>query len=477
MINLIKNELIKLVHKKSLYILLALVFVLLFISITIEKILVNEENFDYISFYQNNLNTYDLNKKEEIILYVEDLSQMQKYELLKNYDYYSAEYYYIENDIYNVINQMNYAKYVQKSDSEYINYENQYKAMKEKLNNFDWRMDLIKEKNAYLDELSNLRESKVLNGTLTQVDQEIAVLELKVKALDYRLNLGIPYSYKEESNVVSDFLQFGTDYILMNKDESLIKDRNKLVEKRENEKKYKIIQYKLDNNLIYDEDKNNLINTIVFTCGNIDLVILLALFIISGSVIADEFNKGTIKQLLLKPFSRNKILASKIIASLLLFLAFVVVYFFINLILYSYLYNDFSVIFSGVVDYNFNTSKVIEMNFIVYCFLNFISLLPQYLLTFSVIILAGVLTTNTVATFSMGFGLYFLSGMLEIYITPKIAAYLPLYCCNFVPYLFGGLPSNEYASFGQSFIICFITLTLLLLVSFIIFKSKDIKNQ
>lgn len=477
MINLIKNELIKLVHKKSLYILLALVFVLLFISITIEKILVNEENFDYISFYQNNLNTYDLNKKEDIILYVEDLSQMQKYELLKNYDYYSAEYYYIENDIYNVINQMNYAKYVQKSDSEYINYENQYKAMKEKLNNFDWRMDLIKEKNAYLDELSNLRESKVLNGTLTQVDQEIAVLELKVKALDYRLNLGIPYSYKEESNVVSDFLQFGTDYILMNKDESLIKDRNKLVEKRENEKKYKIIQYKLDNNLIYDEDKNNLINTIVFTCGNIDLVILLALFIISGSVIADEFNKGTIKQLLLKPFSRNKILASKIIASLLLFLAFVVVYFFINLILYSYLYNDFSVIFSGVVDYNFNTSKVIEMNFIVYCFLNFISLLPQYLLTFSVIILAGVLTTNTVATFSMGFGLYFLSGMLEIYITPKIAAYLPLYCCNFVPYLFGGLPSNEYASFGQSFIICFITLTLLLLVSFIIFKSKDIKNQ
>src|SRR5699024_1599427 len=51
--------------------------------------------------------------------------------------------------------------------------------------------------------------------------------------------------------------------------------------------------------------------------SNFELFIIVIIVMIAGSIVSEEFNKGTIKLLLVKPYSRTKILLSKYITVLL----------------------------------------------------------------------------------------------------------------------------------------------------------------
>ena len=117
------------------------------------------------------------------------------------------------------------------------------------------------------------------------------------------------------------------------------------------------------------------------------------------------------------------------------------------------------------------------MNILLYCLLNVIALLPQYLIIFALALFVGVLSTNAIGSMCSGFGLLFFMGMIDLILNDKVRAILPMYCWNFTPYLFGGLSMNPYASFGTSIIVCSITFVLLIFGCFYFFNRKDIKNQ
>ncbi len=339
MINLVKNELIKIFHKKGIWILVMLILGFWVLSFALDSLDIgsqSEEEYLRQSYelYKNTLNDYDLEDKSQAALYAEHLARTDTFALLLDYsDFESPEYYFIDNDIYNVLNNMYYAKYVTKIENEYQVYKKEYDEMIKKLENFDWKNDLENTKKEYLSKIKELEEEKKIS-TSVDIDNQIETLNIMIKAIDYRLENEIPVSYRDSSYLVDDYETSAISYISMNKDESKYTSQMDLKEKRDTEEKYKIAEYKLENKKT-DDRRNLLIDGLVNLFTYEDTVILLGLLIICGGVIADEFSKGTIKQLLVKPFSRNKILASKMIASLIAVALFMLFYYSINV--FSYL--------------------------------------------------------------------------------------------------------------------------------------------
>ena len=443
MISLIRNELVKISHKKSVLVLSIVVIGLLIFSFIIEKSFVNND-FDSVeqkyTFYKNELEFYDLNDEEELRMYVGDLTYFKMYELLLDYsDNESPEYYYIFNDIRPVLNNMYYAKYISKIDDEYQLYKKQYDEMIKKLENFDWEADLLKEKKEFEQQIEDLKNSVNISK------KEFEVLNYEIEAIDYRLKYKIPYSYSDASSLVEEYKSSAISYLNVDKDESSYNDRGELINKRELEKKLYISKYKLDHELFdYDNDT-------------------------SIQLIADV--------LLVRPFSRNKILVSKIIASFISFLLFVLFYFILNILYYMVLDNNFGIIFSNIIEYNYFTGSVFEINLLVYGLLNFVAILPCYLCLFAFVILMGVLTTNVVGAIASGLALLFIPSFIDVMLNNKIKSFLPLYCWDFTPYLFGGISSNPNSSLLKSSIVCLVFLVVVLVLAFVFFKKKDIKNQ
>ena len=482
MINLIKNELIKIAHKKFIYILSIIVLVVLFCSVNFEKNYINNDNQIYLendyNYYKNNLENYDLSSREEAVLYAEDLSMLQTLEFLKKYDSKSPEYYYIDTEVNGALNQLNYAKYVTKISDDISNYQIIYENMLNKLNNFNWKNDLIEEREQYRKQIIEIENAMNISGvdTLT-LEKEIKLLQINIKAINYRIDYEIPYAYTDTSQLIDDYLSSANNYFSVKNKEKMYKNRDELLQSREILSKYKISEYKLENKMIYDGTKNELGELIISLFKYVDTIILLVIIIISGAIIADEFNKGTIKQLLIKPYSRVEILTSKIIAAILFLFLFLIFYYMVNIFAYCYLYDDFSIIFGNTIVYNFDTNKVEIINLIVYCLVNFIAIFPQYLIIFLIVLFVGVFSTNVVAAISSGLGVFFLSDVLSYSVSQKIASWIPILCWDFTPYLFGGISANGYATFSKSAFICLVTIILLLIGTYLIFKNKDIKNQ
>ena len=84
MINLIKNELIKIFNKKGIYIvgIISLLFLALSVVIYSADGVVEEEFIDVI---EENLNNYDLNNVDELGWYVEDLSLVETNKISSKY--------------------------------------------------------------------------------------------------------------------------------------------------------------------------------------------------------------------------------------------------------------------------------------------------------------------------------------------------------------------------------------------------------
>ena len=89
------------------------------------------------------------------------------------------------------------------------------------------------------------------------------------------------------------------------------KDYNDSLEQRE------ISKYIIENHV--DVNKANDLRGILSNFFNeFGLFIIVIVVMIAGTIVSEEFNKGTIKLLLVKPYSRNKILLSKFITVLIM---------------------------------------------------------------------------------------------------------------------------------------------------------------
>ena len=101
MINLIKNELFKIIHKPGLYILLAFALSSIVLNCFINSY---EDNVSvgimyYYEEMEEQLKNYDLSDPAELSYYISDKTIVDAYKLYKDYSYDSPEYYFVDNDI------------------------------------------------------------------------------------------------------------------------------------------------------------------------------------------------------------------------------------------------------------------------------------------------------------------------------------------------------------------------------------------
>lgn len=138
MISLVKNELIKIFHKKGLYILGIILIIIialnLFITLGYEDDLVNGMNELYYESLENGIEAYDLEDTEDINWYIQDKTELEVYNLLSKYDYESPEYYFIDTNGRVIIEEMLIAQYMTKTDEEIARTQADYDNFLKKLN-------------------------------------------------------------------------------------------------------------------------------------------------------------------------------------------------------------------------------------------------------------------------------------------------------------------------------------------------------
>ncbi len=486
MINLVKNELSKIVHKKGIYILAIITILFTLLSGAIVKFALNIDSVfledSVTNMLEENLKNYDLEDPEQLEYYVDDKTTVDEARLLKKYDKDSWQYYTISSVGYDYLHNINEAKYITKDDKALEEAQNVYDEFIKELNEHDWQyfvkkdLEEAKEQKASLEE--SLKNEELTDNERLDLTRSLNDVKYRIEGYEYRLKLNVPNDGSSKSSLIDSYVANAIQYQGMNKDESQISDYEDLLMKREVEESYYVAKYKLDNNIeetdIFSTSQMFLSETVAPV-----LFVIVAIIMIAGSIVADEFNKGTIKQLLLRPYKRWKILLSKYITTIIVFLLFLVFYEIVTYLTYGCILG-FDSYKAPIVLYSFTTHEAFEMSLFTNMLINLLSILPAYLIILTLTFFMGVLTTNGTVSITVGFLVFFFGNILKqmaSVFNARILAFIPTMCWNFNEYLYGGLPTFKYSNLGISIVVSIITFLIFLVGSFIVFKKKDIKNQ
>ena len=315
MIRLIKNELFKIFHKLSTYIILAIALV--FVVITNIIYFYYDDNndvyYDEIDINEINsfINNYDPSTGS-IDDYVYNLALLDSYNLSYDYDVNSWQYnafmtYYLD------LNIEYYRELHTENDEEKIAELNaQMLEMLQAIYNDDWKYFANIDAKAKEEEVkyyeNMLNTDNLSNDDIIQYNKLLYVSREELELINYRLEEDVVYGDDYLNRAISDIEQelysmaeyLYEDEIDPEYYESLVKDYH--------ENKY-ILEEKIDT-----KSSNNLRGVIMNFFNEYAFLILLFVIMIAGGIVSDEFNKGTIKTLLIVPHERTSILWAKYLA-------------------------------------------------------------------------------------------------------------------------------------------------------------------
>ena len=217
---------------------------------------------------------------------------------------------------------------------------------------------------------------------------------------------------------------------------------------------------------------NNLYDSLVGT-SSLNLLIGIFVTIIASAMVSKEFSMGTIKLLLIRSYSRSKILTSKYIATLL-----ITVTYYMSLYIATVVVALFTSEINTIPEYVYLSSDGIYMhsNFWLY-FLGILASNLVYLIIIATIAFTlSTISRNTSLSLGATLGLLFLGPTLMLYLSAKteLAKYLLMANWNLTNYLPGKYPSMEGMTFMFSMIINSLYLFLLLFAAYYSFNKKDI---
>ncbi len=483
MSKLVYNELYKLFHKKSTKLYFVLVFLLLTLSLVIvlkfDNSEENESNFD-INYQQSIIDSYkdrnDLNDDEKND-YLSALIEYDKLSLIKEKGIkrHSPEETYVKDNMSQLFYSKNfiivygYTTDVNNRTLDDINAEIN-KEIK-KLEEFD-PIAVIK------DELNTLNKEIVCSDIKSEFCDKY--FDVYKKVLEYRIKMNIPKSNNVSSMALERYLSEYPSYLQYEKDKGRVKEEEKDTY-NEILSFNKTMEYKIEHKLLTQssEVQPNMVEVVSSGLTDMSIFIVIGLIMVGASVLSEEFEKGTVKLLLVKPFTRNKILISKIIASIIMIVVFSLYVTILNLVS-SIIYNSIEgnqFIFT-LCNYNFSLHKVVEYNIFNCYLLTFVSQMIYFIIIDLIVICFSAFTTSTAISTSFGFGLLLGAEILTAFVQKfKLIPLLPMYTSNMINVFFGQPPEYKILTlpvqvfFNVFYVILFIGLAMF------IFKKKDIKNQ
>ena len=485
MSNLIKNELTKIFKKKSIYITLIVILGFVILTNCIYKYFYgggtsDYYSEDYIQYVKESISHLDPEKPSDTSMYIDFKTTLDMYEITKEFEESSWQAQIINQEVSNYVSERNTYLYgVEKNEEKVEEINKKINEIIERLRQDDWKyfaeeeLKLAKEKVQTLEEtIKNTEDKQELENL--EVELENAKIDLEVA--NYRIEKEIKYGNDYRNRALNIYQSDGKAIVEMEnrKQELSYAEKQSYESSLENKE---ISKYVIENNV--DVTKTNDIRGIFSNFFNeYGLFILVMVIMIAGTIVSEEFNKGTIKLLLVKPYSRRKILLAKYITVLIMIVFAFVAVILMELVVGGIFYG-YESLQIPVVNYSFISNSLVEMNAFAYLGIQILAQLPIVILLATLAFAFSTIFTNSAVAIALpllGFMGSQVINMLAIQYNVNFLKFFVTLNWDFSPYIFGNLPSMQGLTAGFSLAICIIYFFIMLIPTFIIFKKKNIKN-
>lgn len=338
----------------------------------------------------------------------------------------------------------------------------------------------IKEANKKITELKKdeARDKTINHGTnIRNLEADIKRYEHNIEVANIRLDKNIPYDEKNFMNRALD------QYDSLKQQIEYQKSPTESTTMMERKDYYSMVsslnvnKYVLDNEQDVNSPMTGLNNMKSFFNEYLDMYLIL-LIVIAGTIVAEEFSKGTIKNLLVKPYKRSIILKSKLIVVLLMSILFFLIMLVTQFVISGVLF-DFNTMSDPVVEYNVVKETIVETNLYVYILKHFVYTFPYILVIILFSFALSTITTSVGAAITLGVmasgGTAIVNQILS-FLEVQWVKYIPTLSWNWSTYLAPEYHPSYSISFTYAVLITVATWFIFVIPTYVVFKKRDIKN-
>ena len=484
--NLVKNELIKIFKKKTIYITMVVIFLLLIFMNCMFKYANSGSEYDYYLYNENYINslrgeleTLNPEKSSDVTTYINLLSEIQLSEMMEQHKDAEWKLAIINERIAPYITERNTYQYgAEKNEAQVQEINQEIDALLAKLDENDWkyfaREDLAKAEQE-IEELNAQKEQTEDKAVLENIETELNNAQMEKEIAEIRLNKDIPYGTNYLNRAISTLQTANTNLANFKNIEELTYEQkleyNSYLEDQA-ESRY-ILETGRD-----IHNTNTLKGILENFYSQFGIFLIVVVVMIAGTIVSEEFNKGTIKLLLVKPYTRNKILIAKAITTLIMIIFIIVVTLVMQILIGGIIFG-FDSLSEPVVAYNFNTNTMEEMNIFANLGVQTLTQLPMIILLATLAFAISTLFTNSTLAITislLGFMSASIINQLAIGYDLQFMKYFVTMNWDLSIYANGALPYMEGMSMTMSIIICVVYFLIMMIPTFIVFKKRNIKN-
>lgn len=477
MFNLIRSELKKITKKKVIYIMF---FVTLAFMILINIVGKKFQSTSYVIYDDQSMNYYKEQLTPELEesdpdYYADCKSMYDSYELAQKYDEDSWQRQIISQRIQPLLKIM----YLEKSGETYNNARTKYDKDVEALEKNDWKYFVYQD----LDE-TNLQ----ILMTDESASNQLESLKDTKQALEWRLEKNISYDNSDLNSYLQCWLNARVS-IRQYKDNKNPSQTEKVYHQQDVATEA-IARYAIENGIdgtISNQGNSNLKYGLAYSAkselfdafSGYSLFIIILIIIVAGTIVSEEFNKGTIKLLLVRPYSRVKILLSKYITCLIVLICSIIFVALMQTVVGGIVYG-FDSYKNPTVLYNYATNSLNVVSMTGTLAIMAVAILPKLILLMTLAFTLSTVITNT----PVAIAIPLLGSMVEsiinqlaiMYEKANFLKYFVTPNWDFSQYLYGALPQMKGITLGFSVCICLAYFIVMMALSIWNFKKKNIKN-
>lgn len=488
MINLIRNELTKISKKKSIYI--TLLITLAFVILTNFIYQMSNDGYSYdvsgeIEFYEEQLKGINLKTTPDKEMYLSYETQLRTDKLIQKYgDSGTWQAKIINEQGYELIDQMVHYEYMEINQTEYEKAKAKYDDFVAKLDVGDWKYftrEKLKNVEVSLAAQKELKQKATSQEEIKELENQIAELEDTKQVINWRLEKDICYGYDYYNQCLSIYQMSKSDIRnYENSNQAQLSEKEQYQNKQEyykNLEKAAICQYDIEHGTQTGNDSTAR-GVLLKVFSEFEIFIIIMVVMIAGTIVSEEFNKGTVKLLLIKPYKRSTILTAKFITSIIMLIIVILSVMLMQFVVGG-IVQGFDSFGEPAIVYDHTTNQLQEMSVIKYLGMQMLGKLPIYVLLLTLafslstifansalaiaITLLGSMGSSLVNAFAQAFNLWW----IKFFVTPN---------WDLTQYFFGGLPEFQGLTMGFSIAIIIIYMIIMLVPTYIIFKKKNIKN-
>ena len=485
MSRLIKNELTKIFKKKSIYITMLVILAFVILTNCIYKFFYQSMNSyeyseNYIQYTKEELARLDPNKLSDTKMYIDLKTQVEIFDMMQRYEKDAWQREILGEKISTYVSEKNTYLYGEDKNQEKVQeMEGKINKILEKLDQDDWKyfaQEELEQAEASLKNLEEQRENTQDKQELQSLESAIENAKIDQQVAKYKMDKEIKYGDDYRNDALRRYQSEAKNVVAIEGAEQELKysekqEYNSSLENRE------INKYIIENNV--DINKSNDLRGILKNFfSEYGLFVIVMIVMIAGTIVSEEFNKGTIKLLLVKPYGRKKILLSKFITVFIMILFSIAVIVVMELLVGGIIFglDSLSV---PILEYNFETQSLDSIHIFTYLGIQIITQLPKLVLLATLAFSCSTLFTNSALAIAIPLLGYMSADVINMLVIQYKVQFMKFFVSmnwDFENYLFGNLPKMEGMTMGFSVVICILYFIAMVIPTFIAFKKKNIKN-